>query len=109
MKMLLTMFEHSFGVSQKSGKAYSMASLSAHFQASDFKKEGYTREVRGYEQAPVEVAESAIPKLKEMTYPCLADVVTGSRLTREGGKNIVVLVVENVTSWAALVPQPAKQ
>lgn len=108
MKTLLTMFEHSFGTSQKTGKPYSMANLSAHFPASDFKKEGYTREVRGYEPVAVEVAESAIGKLKEMSFPCIAELVTETKVQRINGKAVPVVVVTGVSNWANLIPQPAK-
>ncbi|WP_114155145.1 hypothetical protein [Chromobacterium haemolyticum] len=108
MKTLLTMFEHSHGVSQKTGRPYSMGSLSAHFPASDFSKEGYTREVRGYEQVPVEVADSAIDKLKEMFYPCLADLFTETKIQRINGKSVPVVVVTGVSGWERLIPQREK-
>ncbi|MEN7433749.1 hypothetical protein VA599_23675 [Chromobacterium sp. TRC.1.1.SA] len=107
MRSLLTMFEHSHGISQKSGKPYSMANLQAHFPATDFSKEGYNREVRGYEPVPVEVAEAAIGKLKEMSYPCIADLTTDTKILRVNGKPTPVTIVTGVTNWQTLVPQAA--
>lgn len=109
MKLLLTMFENSFGVSAKTGKPYNMASVQAHLPAQSFKKEGYTRDVNGYEPVPIEINESVIPKLKGMTFPCLAEVSTDTKISRgANGTNQAVLVIAGVTEWAPLVPQVNK-
>ncbi|QRO33891.1 hypothetical protein [Chromobacterium violaceum] len=108
MKILLTMFEHSSGISGKTGNPYSMASVQAHLPASSFKKEGYSRECLGYEPVQVEVGEVVIPKLKQMTFPCIAEVDTEVKTVRNAGKVLPVMVIVSVTNWAGLVPQPQK-
>ncbi|WP_047238432.1 hypothetical protein [Chromobacterium subtsugae] len=109
MRSLLTLFEHSHGISQKTGRPYSMANLQAHFPATDFSKEGYNREVRGYEPVPVEVNESAIDALKKMSFPCIADLVTDTKIVRLNGKATPVTIVTGVSNWQALVPQANPQ
>lgn len=108
MKILLTMFENSYGVSDKTGKAYNMASVQAHLPASSFKKEGYTRDVLGYEPVSVDVHEAVIPKLKTMIFPCIADVETDMKTVRQNGRVLPVMVITSVTNWANLVPQQQK-
>lgn len=108
MKLLLTMFENSFGISAKTGNSYNMASVQAHLPAQSFKKEGYTRNVKGFEPVPIEINESVIPKLEAMTFPCLAEVTTDTKINRVNGKNVAVMVIAGVTEWAPLVPQVNK-
>ncbi|MDH0340242.1 hypothetical protein [Chromobacterium haemolyticum] len=108
MKILLTLFEHSQGISSKTGKAFDMASVQAHLPASDFSKEGYSRTVRGFEPCPIEINASVIPKLRDMTFPCLADVETETRVMRSNGRSVPVMVISAVTNWVQLVPAQGK-